>query len=68
MHHDTGFCNLAVRRALRNAYGYLMIWYIKESYLNSIEVVFNVFTFFVCMSYSNNLKIEIECRIDIQIR
>ena len=65
MHHDTGFCNLAVRRASRNAYGYLndMIYKGKSSKFNR-----GVFTFFVCMSHSNNLKIEIECRIGIQIR
>ena len=64
MHHDTGFCNLAVRRALRNAYSYL-----NESQSRYMFPVYSMFLhFFDCMSYSNNLKIEIECRIDIQIR
>ena len=43
MHHDTGFCNLAVRRALRNAYGYWSYMIYKGN--SSRFVVFNDCTF-----------------------
>ena len=57
MHHDTGFCNLAVRRALRNAYGYLsdMIYTGNASKF----VVFNVFTFLFACHILITLKLKL---------